>query len=81
MRVSEVFFNGVQARLGLNAHFTVESSGSRFWDVGFVLGTAPPVTVYIRGPIKGYIQPYCSYYPTVTEWGQYPSFVDLWFYA
>ena len=32
-----------------------------------------PVTVYVRGPIKGYISPYYSYYPAVTEWGQYPS--------
>ena len=31
----------------------------------------PPVTV--RGPIKGYIQPYYTYYPTVTEGGQYPA--------
>ena len=28
------------------------------------LGTAPPpVTVYTRGPIKGYIEPYHIYYP------------------
>ena len=39
--------------------------------VGFRLGTAPPVTVCIRGPIKGYIQPHYIYFPTVTEGGQY----------
>ena len=32
-----------------------------------------PVTVYIRGPIKGYISPYYTYYPTVTEGGQYTA--------
>ena len=36
------------------------------------MGTAPPVTVYIRGPIKGYIKPYYNHYPSVTEGGQYP---------
>ena len=41
----------------------VSSSGFGFVEVGFSLGTAPPVTVYIRGPIKGY---YYTYYPTVT---------------
>ena len=35
------------------------------------LGTAPLVTVGIRGPIKGYIEPYYKYYPTVTEGRQY----------
>ena len=34
----------------------------------------PPVTVYIRGPLKGYISPYYKYFPTVTEGGQYPRF-------
>ena len=39
------------------------------------MGTAPrPVTVYIRGPIKGKIEPDYTYYPTLTEWGQYPRF-------
>ena len=33
-----------------------------------------PVTVYIKGPIKGYIYPYYYYYPTVTEWGQDPTY-------
>ena len=33
----------------------------------------PPVKVYIRGPIKGYIKPYYIYCPTVTEGGQYPN--------
>ena len=37
--------------------------------MGFSLGTAPPVTVYIRGPIKGHILPYYDYYPTVSEGG------------
>ena len=43
--------------------------------MAFGLGTAPPppVTVYIRGPIKGYIYPYYNYYPTVSEGGQYPT--------
>ena len=36
-----------------------------------------PVTVHIRGPIKGYIYPYYNYYPTVTEGGQYPRFIML----
>ena len=40
------------------------------------LGWVLPVTVYIRGPIKGYISPYYIYYPTVTEGGQYPRFGD-----
>ena len=40
----------------------------------FRVGYCPhPVTVYIRGPIKGYIQSYYNYYPTVTEGGQYPN--------
>ena len=42
-------------------------------DWGFPLGTAPPVTVYIRGPIKGYISPYYTYYATVTERGAVPK--------
>ena len=29
------------------------------------------VTVYTRGPIKGYIEPYYNYFPTVTEGGLY----------
>ena len=38
------------------------------------LGYCPhPVTVYIRGPIKSYIQPYYSYYPAVTEGGAVPN--------
>ena len=37
----------------------------------------PPVTVYIRGPIKGYIYPSYNYYPTVTERGQYPTYVAV----
>ena len=36
-----------------------------------------PVTVYIRGPIKGYIEPYYIHYPTITEGGQYPRVWDL----
>ena len=28
-----------------------------------------PVTVYIRGHVKGYIQVYYDHVPTVTEWG------------
>ena len=32
------------------------------------------VTVYIRAPSMGYIQPYYHYYPTVTGWGQYPTY-------
>ena len=32
-----------------------------------------PVAVYIRGPIKGYIEPYYAYYPTVTEVGAVPN--------
>ena len=44
-----------------------------FWYRGKGLGYRPhPVTVYIRGPIKGYIEPYYNYYPAVTEGGQYP---------
>ena len=46
------------------------------WVVGlrsfkyFQVGYCPhPVTVYIRGPIKGDIYPYCDYYPTATEGG------------
>ena len=31
-----------------------------------------PVTVYIRGRIKDYIEPYWNDYPTVAEGGQYP---------
>ena len=38
-----------------------------------VLGYCPhPVTVYITGPIKGYIEPYYKYYAAVAEGGQYP---------
>ena len=33
----------------------------------------PPVTVYVRGPIKGYMYPYYNHYPTVTGGGQYPT--------
>ena len=33
-----------------------------------------PVTVYIRGPIKRCIYPYYIHYPTVTGWGQYPTY-------
>ena len=36
-----------------------------------------PVTVYIRGPIKGYIYPYSNYYLTVTGWGQYPRYTRI----
>ena len=40
------------------------------------LGYSPhSVTVYIRGPMKGYIYPYSTYYPTVAEGGQYPRYV------
>ena len=45
---------------------------ARFSVLGWVL------TVYIRGPIKGYIQPYDNYYPTVTEGGQYPRVLGFW---
>ena len=34
------------------------------------------VTVYNRATIKGLIYLYYEYYPTVTEWGPYPSFAD-----
>ena len=34
-----------------------------------------PVTVYIRGPSKDYIYIYYNYYPTVTEGGQYLSYI------
>ena len=41
------------------------------------IGYCPhPVTVYIRGPIKGYISPYYGYYPTVSVWGQYPTYIE-----
>ena len=44
--------------------------GFGFWVLGFkVLVLPPPVTVYIRGPIKGYIQPFYIHYPAVTEGG------------
>ena len=33
------------------------------------LGTAPPATVYIRDPTKGYIQPAYKHSPTVSEGG------------
>ena len=49
---------------------------SKAKEVHLVLGTAPhPVTVYIRGPIKGYIYPCYTYYPTVTEGGQHSNLV------
>ena len=52
---------------------TAEGQGVAY--LGCRLGTAPPpVAVYIRGPIKGYIYPDYSYYPIVTEEGQYPRF-------
>ena len=38
------------------------------------LGTAPhTATVYNRATIKLLIYLYYEYYPTVTEWGQYPN--------
>ena len=37
--------------------------GGNIRDLDFRLGTAPvPVTVYVRGPIRGYIYPYYIYY-------------------
>ena len=33
-------------------------------DLGYC---TPPVTVYMRGPTKGYIYPYYNYYPTITK--------------
>ena len=52
---------------GLGLGFRV--SGFGFF--GLRVGYCPhPVTVDIRGPIKGYIYNTC---PTVTEGGQYPS--------
>ena len=43
-----------------------------------LLGYSPhPVTVYIRGPIKGYIEPYYTYYPTVTEGGAVSKIAPL----
>ena len=42
------------------------------------LGSCPhPLTVYNRGRIKGYIQVYYEYYPTVNE-GGYGLFSKLW---
>ena len=44
----------------------------------YPLGTAPhTVTVYNRATIKVLIYLYYEYYPTVTEWGQYPTLLDL----
>ena len=44
--------------------------GLVFRGLGIWFGYCPhPVTVYIRGPIKGYIYPYYNYCPTVTEGG------------
>ena len=34
------------------------------------------VTVYNRATIKVLIYLYYEYYPTVTEWGQYPTYVQ-----
>ena len=48
--------------------------GLGFRVLGWVLPTHTPVTVYIRGLIKGYISPHENYYPTVTEGGQHPRF-------
>ena len=31
------------------------------------------VTLYNRAITMGLLYPYCEYYSTVTEWGQYPS--------
>ena len=44
--------------------------------MGIIWELPPPVTVYIRGPIKGYIYPYYNYYPTVTEGVQYPRCIN-----
>ena len=49
-------------------------SGVRVEGFGFKFWYCPhPVTVYTRGHIKGYIKLYYTCYPTITEWGQYPS--------
>ena len=45
--------------------------GSLQFRVVYVGYCRHPATVYIRGPIMGYIEPYCKYYPTVTEGWQY----------
>ena len=43
-------------------------------DHALCLGYCPlPETVYIRGPIKGYIEPYYNYCPTVSEGGAVPN--------
>ena len=40
----------------------------------FRVGYGPhTVTVHNRATIKGLIYLYYEYYPTVTEWGPYPS--------
>ena len=50
------------------------SSGPSGVPYVFEVGYCPhPVTVYIRGPIKGYIKSFYTSYQAVTEWGQYPT--------
>ena len=39
--------------------------------VGYCPHTA---TVYSRVTVKGLLCPFSEYFPTVTEWGQYPSY-------
>ena len=69
--VSITWVQGSELRvLASNRAYSVCSLGVRF---RVKVGYCPhPVTVYIKGTIKGYIEPYHEYYPTVTKWGQYP---------
>ena len=63
------------ARLALQSTCSLSvGTGFRFWGLHPKLGYCPhPVAVYILGPIKGYIEPYYNYYPTVTEGGAVPN--------